>query len=83
MKKIAISLVALAAVSSFAFANESRSFDVRESDSYFGKYPAQDNAPSAGANEFALALMDDQDGVGLSAFERMKMLSEQNAQGRH
>ena len=37
MKKFAISLLALAAVSTVAFANENRG-EVRNSDSYVGKY---------------------------------------------
>ena len=38
MKKIAISLLALAAVSTAALAGESRGYDLRDSDTYFGKY---------------------------------------------
>ncbi len=84
MKKIAISLIALAAVSTAAFANESRG-DLRDSDTYFGKYATHDKAPNAdvNANVFPLAIMDNQDGVGLSAFERMKRLSEENDNGGH
>jgi hypothetical protein len=80
MKKIAISLVALAAVSTVAFAGENRGYDLRDSDTYFGKYATRDKAPNADA--FALAVMDGQDGQALSAFERMKMLSEENDHGR-
>ena len=38
MKKIAISLIALAAISTASFAGDNRSNDLRESDTYFGKY---------------------------------------------
>jgi hypothetical protein len=38
MKKFAISLVALAAVSTVAFANENRSNDLRDSDTYIGSH---------------------------------------------
>lgn len=86
MKKIAISLVALAAVSTVAFAGENRSYDLRDSDTCFGyKYcenTTNDKASTANANSFALAIMDGQDGRSLSDFERMKKLSEENDQGR-
>jgi hypothetical protein len=79
MKKIAISLVALAAVSTVAFAGENRGYDLRDSDTYFGKYATQRKAPNANAFAFAVAM----DGQSLSAFERMKRLSEENSQGGH
>ena len=40
MKKIAISLLALAAVSTVAFANDNRG-DLRDLDTYFGRYSSQ------------------------------------------
>lgn len=78
MKKIAISLVALAAVSTVAFANESRG-DLRDSDTYFGKYATQRKAPNANAFAFAVNM----GGQSSSAFERLKRLSEENEHGRH
>ena len=82
MKKIAISLVALAAVSTVSFASQ-RGYDLRDSDTYIGKYATQDKAPNADANAFALAIMDGQDDQSLSAFERMKRISEENENGGH
>ena len=81
MKKIIFTLAALAALSTVSFAGENRSWDLRDSDTYFGKYATRDKTPNADA--FALAVMDGQDGQALSAFERMKMLSEENDHGRH
>ena len=79
MKKFAISLLALAAVSTAALANENRG-DLRDSDTYFGKYSNQLKNESASSNAFAVA----QDDTGaLTAFERMKKIQEENEHGGH
>lgn len=77
MKKIAISLFALAAVSTVAFAGESRGYDLRDSDTYFGKYSTQLTNEATSAN--AIAVMDA--GHPVTNFERMKWQSEENENG--
>jgi hypothetical protein len=79
MKKIAISLIALAAVSTVAFANESRSYDLRDSDTYFGKYSEQVEGNATAVNAFAAA----NDVQALTSFERLNKISAENDQGRH
>jgi hypothetical protein len=77
MKKIAISLFALAAVSTVAFAGESRGYDLRDSDTYFGKYSSQltDKATSTSA----ITVMDA--GRPATSFGRQKWQSEENENG--
>lgn len=77
MKNVLISLAALAAVSSAAVASDS--VDLRDSDTYFGKYSTQNNAPSNASVE-AFAVVND--GAALTAFERMMKTSEENQHGR-
>ena len=48
MKKIAISLIALAAVSTAAFASQ-RNYELRESPTYFGQYSEQVNGKASAA----------------------------------
>ena len=79
MKRIALSLIALAAVSSVAFANENRSWDLRDSDTYFGKYAEVQKPAAPAANAFAVAV----DNQGRRNFERMKQISEENQNGGH
>ena len=80
MKKIIFTLAALAALSTVSFAGENRSWDLRDSDTYFGKYSTQlkDNATSA-VSSAALAI----DPGTMTNFERMKKLSIENDHGRH
>ena len=78
MKKLAISLIALAAISTAAFANQ-RNYDLRDSDTYFGKYATQ--LKNAATKVDALAVVKETG--ALTNFERMKKLSEENDQGRH
>ena len=79
MKKITISLLALAAVSTAALADQNRG-DVRDSDTYFGKYSNQVKKESTSSNAFAVA----KDDTGaLTAFERMKKTQEENENGGH
>ncbi len=53
MKKIAISLIALAAVSTVALASD-RNYDLRDSDTYTGRYAVQNNGN--GSDGYALAV---------------------------
>jgi len=80
MKKIIFTLTALAALSTVSFAGENRSWDLRDSDTYFGKYSTQlkDNATSA-VSSAALAV----DTGTMTNFERMTKLSIENDHGRH
>jgi hypothetical protein len=79
MKKIAISLLALAAVSTVALAGESRGYDLRDSDTYFGKYSNQLKNGSTSVNALVVA----NDGQASTSFERLKKISEENDRGRH
>ena len=79
MKKIAISLLALAAVSTVALAGESRSYDLRDSDTYFGKYSNQLKNESRSVNALVVA----SDVQASTSFERLKKISEENDRGRH
>ena len=79
MKKIAISLLALAAVSTVALAGESRGYELRDSDTYFGKYSNQLKNESVSANALVVA----KDGQASTSFERLKKISEENDRGRH
>jgi hypothetical protein len=80
MKKIIFTLAALAALSTVSFAGENRSWDLRDSDTYLGKYSTQlkDNATSA-VSSAALAV----DTGTMTNFERMTKLSIENDHGRH
>jgi hypothetical protein len=78
LKKLSISLIALAAISTAAFASQ-RSYDLRDSDTYFGKYSTQLKNASTETNALAVV----RDASALTSFERMKKLSEENDQGRH
>ena len=79
MNKIAISLIALVALSTASFAAGNRSNDLRESDTYFGKYSEQVSNSSVAVNALAAA----NDGQALTSFERLKKISEENDNGRH
>ena len=81
MKNVLISLAALAALSTAALASD-RSYDLRDSDTYFGKYSTQLKAKSySNANSSAEAFAVANDGAALTAFERMKKISEENEHG--
>jgi hypothetical protein len=79
MKKFAISLLALAAVSTVALAGENRGYDLRDSDTYFGKYSNQLKNESTSVNALVVA----NDGQASTSFERQKKISEENDRGRH
>ena len=81
MKNVVISLVALAALSSAAAASN-RNYDLRESDTYFGKYSEQlkgDRTPYTSTATKAFAVV--KTGKKLTNFERMMKVSEENDQG--
>ena len=80
MKKIAISLLALAALSTASFAGDNRGYDLRDSDTYVGKYSNQVRDSATDVNALAI----DNAGQASSSFERLKKISEENDQGgRH
>jgi hypothetical protein len=82
MKALFISLAALAAVSSAALASN-RNYDLRDSDTYFGKYSTKHNAPTSSyANSSVEAFAIPSDGTALTAYERMMKISEENEHGR-
>jgi hypothetical protein len=53
MKKFAISLIALAAISTASFASQ-RGYDLRDSDTYFGKYSTQLKNEAAASNALVI-----------------------------
>ena len=79
MKKFAISLIALAAISTASFANSNRSYDLRESDTYIGKYSEQVKNSAVAVNALAVT----NDGQALTNFERLNEISAENVSGRH
>jgi hypothetical protein len=81
MKKFAISLIALAAISGAAFASSNRNYELRESDTYFGKYAEVHKAAASAANVNAFAVVKHDH--ALTNFERLKKISAENDNGRH
>jgi hypothetical protein len=79
MNKFAISLIALAALSTAALASGNRSWDLRDSDTYMGKYATQLQGQSAGSNALAVS----SDVRPATNFERLKKISEENDQTGH
>ena len=78
MKKFAISLIALAAISTASFASQ-RGYDLRDSDTYFGKYSTQLKAKAASVHAIAVV----KEGRPTTNFERLKKVSEENDQAGH
>jgi hypothetical protein len=81
MKNLLISIAALAAVSTAALASDS--VDLRDSDTYFGKFStmymaSEDASTQASVEAFAVV----GNGQEMTAFERMSMISEENEHGR-
>ena len=77
MKKFAISLIALAAISTASFASQ-RGYDLRDSDTYMGKYSTQLQAKAVNA----LAIIKKTDKA--SNFDRLNWISLENDQfNRH
>jgi hypothetical protein len=80
MKKIAISLLALAAVSTVALAGVNTGSELRETGAYSAANSSQLQGNTSNANAFAV----DNDSQGSTSFERLKLISEQNDKGgRH
>jgi hypothetical protein len=80
MKKLAISLIALAAISTAAFAGANRSNDLRDTETYMGKYAVQVSGEAAGSNAFMVMSAK----APTSNFERLIWTSWANDQGgRH
>lgn len=85
MKNICLSILALAALSSATYAHN-RSYDLRDSDTYFGKYSTQmKNKTASPATTMTVVspLAVEEKAFGLSNFERMNKISEENDHGRH
>jgi opacity protein-like surface antigen len=82
MKKICLTIVTIAALSSAAYANDR--VDRRDSDTCWGKYC--ENAKKS-SPPFTMTVVSplavDEKGSGLTNFERMKKISEENDHGRH
>jgi hypothetical protein len=77
MKKFAISLFALAAISSAALASSNRNYELRESDTYFGKYSEMLVNKATDVNALAIARP-------ATNFERQSWIAQENDQGgRH
>ena len=80
MKKFAISLIALAAISTPSFASGNRNYDLRDSDTYFGKYSTQ--LQNKAVNAEALAVIKETKAA--SNFDRLTWISLENDQfSRH
>lgn len=78
MKTLFVSLAALAAVSGTALA--AGGDDLRSSDTYFGKYAAQNKAGNYATDSNALIIVKGGK-KKLTAFERMNQISEENEHG--
>lgn len=79
MTKFAISLIALAALSTASFAGENRSYDLRDSATYYGKYATQLENSATSANAVVIAA----EGNPTSNFERLNKVSQENLEGGH
>jgi hypothetical protein len=79
MKKIIISIAALAAISSAALASGNRSWELRDADTYYGKYSSMADKASNSVNAFAV-----EGNAGVSSnFERLKKNQEKNELSNH
>jgi hypothetical protein len=79
MKKFAISLIALAAISTASVAS-SRNYDLRDSDTYFGKYSAQLMDKDTSVSALTVVKKT----KAATNFERLQWISQENDQGgRH
>jgi hypothetical protein len=82
MKKIYFTILTVAALSSAAYANDR--VDLRDSDTYFGKYSTQLKDEATKETMTVVSpLAIDENAPGLTNFERMMKISEENGQGRH
>jgi hypothetical protein len=78
MKTLFASLAALVAVSGATLA--AGGDDLRNSDTYFGKYSAKNKAGNYATDNNALAITKN-GRANLTAFERMTLISEENDHG--
>jgi hypothetical protein len=83
MKKIYITILALAALSGAAYANDRG--ELRDSDTCFGyKYCKNlKKSPTWSPMTVVSPLAIDENAPGLTNFERMMKISRENDQGRH
>jgi hypothetical protein len=82
MKTLLFSLAAVAALSGAASASE-RNYDLRESDTYFGKFSQQlQNGHKAYTSASTNALAVAHEGRALTNFERLMKISAENESGR-
>ena len=80
MNKIAISLIALAAISTAAFAErDNNGFNGSRSENYFELRAAQPQVEATNVNVFAVA----KDTKKLTNFERVNKFLEENENGRN
>ena len=80
MKKILITLFAINALSGMAYANGDA--DLRDSDTYFGKYSTKWKNQFNGSTSTEVApLAIGENETGLSSFERMMRISRNRDQG--
>jgi hypothetical protein len=68
MKKFAISLVALAAVSTVAFANDNRSNELRDSDTYIGQHAQGSTTAVNNVEAFEVKHLRNSSGMTLQDF---------------
>jgi hypothetical protein len=59
MKKIAVSLIAFAAISTASLASGNRNYELRDSDTYAGKYSSVFSATSMSIQAFSSANVND------------------------
>jgi hypothetical protein len=78
MKKFAISLIALAALSTASFASD-RGYDLRDSDTYFGKYSTQLKNNDTSVHAVAVV----KQGKAETNFERLNRIAAENDQSGH
>jgi len=78
MNTLIVSLAALVAVSGAALASDRG--DLRDSDTYFGKYSAQTKAKTYATDSNALIIVK-KGKANLTAFERMNLIAEENEHG--
>jgi hypothetical protein len=70
MKKIAMSLIALAAISTEGFAAGNRNYELRDSDTYSGKYSTVQSAASSSTEAFRSINLND-----ISPLEAEKLIN--------
>jgi hypothetical protein len=79
MKKFAISLIALAAISTASFASSNRSEDLRDLDTYVGQYA--DQAPVYSTSEKAFSVRSNSSAP--TSLELLKRNQEKNESSSH